>query len=223
MRKEIFVQAIAKFLIGIFVVGLLIFIPAGTFLFVNGWVFMGVLFMPMLFVGIVMMIKNPELLKLRLKAKEKQKEQSIVVKLSALMFLVGFIVAGLGFRFDWYILPNYVMLVSIIVFLVAYSLYVEVLRENTYLSRTIEVSENQKVIDSGLYGVVRHPMYTATLFLFLSMPLILGSVYSFLIFLVYPIIIVKRIKNEESFLEKELNGYAEYKEKVKYRLIPYVW
>ncbi|MBO5974336.1 MAG: isoprenylcysteine carboxylmethyltransferase family protein [Paludibacteraceae bacterium] len=223
MRKEIFVQAIAKFLIGIFVVGLLIFIPAGTFLFVNGWVFMGVLFMPMLFVGIVMMIKNPELLKLRLKAKEKQKEQSIVVKLSALMFLVGFIVAGLGFRFDWYILPNYVMLVSIIVFLVAYSLYVEVLRENTYLRRTIEVSENQKVIDSGLYGVVRHPMYTATLFLFLSMPLILGSVYSFLIFLVYPIIIVKRIKNEESFLEKELNGYAEYKEKVKYRLIPYVW
>ncbi|MBO7316584.1 MAG: isoprenylcysteine carboxylmethyltransferase family protein [Paludibacteraceae bacterium] len=223
MRKEIFVQAIAKFLIGIFVVGLLIFIPAGTFLFVNGWVFMGVLFMPMLFVGIVMMIKNPKLLKLRLKAKEKQKEQSIVVKLSALMFLVGFIVAGLGFRFDWYILPNYVMLVSIIVFLVAYSLYVEVLRENTYLSRTIEVSENQKVIDSGLYGVVRHPMYTATLFLFLSMPLILGSVYSFLIFLVYPIIIVKRIKNEESFLEKELNGYAEYKEKVKYRLIPYVW
>ncbi len=223
MRKEIFVQAVAKFLIGIVVVGLLIFLPAGTIFFVNGWVFMSVLFVPMFFVGLVMMIKNPRLLKSRLNAREEQKEQGIVVRFSALMFLIGFIVAGLGFRFDWYILPNSVMLVFAIVFLVAYAFYVEVLRENTYLSRTIEVSENQTVIDSGLYGAVRHPMYTTTLFLFLSMPLILGSVYSFLIFLVCPAIIVKRIKNEESFLEKELDGYAEYKKKVKYRLIPFVW
>ena len=169
------------------------------------------------------MAKNPKLLQSRLDAKEKQKEQDLVVKLSGLMFLAGFIVAGLGVRFNWYTLPKPVVIASAIVFLIAYILYAEVLRENTYLSRTIEVQEDQKVIDTGLYGVVRHPMYSVTLLLFLSMPLVLGSVYSFVIFLAYPFIIAKRIKHEEKFLEKELNGYKEYKQKVKYRLIPFIW
>ncbi len=169
------------------------------------------------------MFKNPELLKTRLDAKEKQKEQSLVVKLSGLMFLAGFIVAGLGFRFNWFVLPKSISIGAAVVFIFAYILYAEVLRENTYLSRTIEVQENQKVIDTGLYGIVRHPMYSVTLLLFLSMPLVLGSVYSFLIFLVYPFIIAKRIKHEEEFLEKELLGYTEYKQKVKYRLIPFIW
>ncbi len=184
---------------------------------------MGILFVPMLFAGIVMMFKNPNLLKSRLNAKEKQREQSTVIKLSGLMFLAGFIVAGLDYRFGWFTLPRGVVIGAVTVFLVAYILYAEVLRENVYLSRTIEVQENQKVIDTGLYGIVRHPMYSVTLLLFLSMPLVLGSVYSFLIFLVYPIIITKRIKSEEDFLEKELDGYREYKQKVKYRLIPFVW
>ncbi len=223
MTIKLFIQAITKFLLGIVLVGLLIFLPAGTFSFANGWLFMGILFVPMFFAGIVMMIKNPKLLESRLDAKENQKEQSLVVKLSGLMFLAGFIVAGLGFRFHWYTLPKSVVIGAAVVFLVAYILYAEVLRENTYLSRTIEVQENQKVIDTGLYGIVRHPMYSVTLLLFLSMPLVLGSIYSFLIFLVYPFIIAKRIKNEEEFLEKELDGYCEYKQKVKYRLIPFVW
>ncbi len=170
-----------------------------------------------------MMFKNPDLLKSRLSAKENRKKQSLVVKLSGLMFVLDFIVAGLSFRFDWYILPKGVVIGAAVVFLVAYILYAEVLRENTYLSRTIEVKENQKVIDTGMYGIVRHPMYSVTLLLFLSMPLVLGSVYSFLIFLAYPFIIAKRIKDEEEFLEKELGGYAQYKQKVKYRLIPFVW
>ena len=184
---------------------------------------MGILFVPMFIAGIIMMFHNPELLKKRLNAKEKQQEQSLVVKLSGLMFLAGFIVSGIGFRFNWYTLPKFVIIIATMVFLVAYILYAEVLRENTYLSRTIEVQENQKVIDTGLYGIVRHPMYSATLLLFLSMPLILGSVYSFLIFLANPFIIAKRIKHEEEFLEKELGGYGEYKQKVKYRLIPFIW
>ena len=169
------------------------------------------------------MFKNPDLLKSRLDAKEKQREQNIVIKLSGLMFLAGFIVAGLDFRFGWLMLPKGVVIGAAIVFLVAYILYAEVLRENTYLSRTIEVQENQKVIDTGLYGIVRHPMYSVTLLLFLSMPLVLGSIYSFLIFLSYPFIIAKRIKGEEEFLEKELDGYREYKQKVRYRLIPFIW
>ena len=184
---------------------------------------MGILFIPMFFAGVVMMFKNPGLLKSRLKAKEKQQDQDLVIKLSGLMFLAGFIVAGLGVRFSWYTLPKPVVFGASILFLGAYILYAEVLRENTYLSRTIEVQENQKVIDTGLYGIVRHPMYSVTLILFLSMPLVLGSVYSFLIFLVYPFIIAKRIKGEEEFLEKELNGYREYMQKVKYRLIPFIW
>ena len=223
MTIKLFIQAITKFLFGFILIGLLIFLPAGTLSFFNGWLFMAILFVPMFLAGIVMMFKNPDLLKSRLNAKEKQQEQSLVVKLSGLMFLSGFIVAGLGVRFHWYVLPIGAVVGAAVVFLVAYILYAEVLRENTYLSRTIEVQENQKVIDTGLYGIVRHPMYATTLLLFLSMPIVLGSVYAFLIFLVYPFIIAKRIKHEEKFLEEELDGYREYKQKVKYRLIPFIW
>ena len=223
MTLKLFVGAILKFIVGVILIGLLIFLPAGTLSFFNGWLFMGILFAPMFCAGIVMMIKNPELLKKRLNAKEKQKEQGIVVKLSGLMFIAGFIIAGLGIRFNWYTLPKGISVGGAVVFLVAYILYAEVLRENAYLSRTIEVQENQKVIDTGLYKIVRHPMYSVTLLLFLSMPIVLGSVYSFLIFLSYPFIIAKRIKGEEAILEKELRGYREYKQKVKHRLIPFVW
>ena len=223
MTNKLFAEAIIKFLAGVVLVGILIFLPAGTFSFFNGWLLMGILFIPMFFAGIVLMFKNPYLLKKRLDAREEQKEQNLVVKLSGLMFLAGFIIAGLGVRFHWYTLPKTIVIVAAVLFLVAYVLYAEVLRENTYLSRTIEVQENQKVIDSGLYGIVRHPMYSVTLLLFLSMPLVLGSIYSFFIFLAYPFVIAKRIKNEEAFLEKELNGYREYKQKVKYRLIPFIW
>ena len=223
MTVKLFVGAILKFLLGVVLVGVLIFLPAGTLAFFNGWLLKGILFIPMFCAGIVMMFKNPELLKSRLDAKEKQKDQSMVVKLSGLMFLAGFIVAGLGFRFGWFVLPKGVAIGGAVVFLAAYLLYAEVLRENTYLSRTIQVQENQKVIDTGLYGIVRHPMYSATLLLFLAMPIVLGSLYSFIIFLAYPFIIAKRIKGEETFLEKELDGYREYKQKVKYRLIPFIW
>lgn len=223
MTSKLFLQAIIKFLLGIVLVGLLVFVPAGSFSYINGWIFMAILFIPMFLAGLVMMLKNPYLLEKRLNAKEKEAEQSLVVKLSGLMFLAGFVVAGLGYRFNWYTLPKTAVTIASVVFIVAYALYAEVMRENTYLSRTIEVQENQKVIDTGLYGIVRHPMYSVTLLLFLSMPLVLGSVYSFIIFLVYPFIIAKRIKNEEELLERELEGYREYKQKVKYRLIPFVW
>lgn len=223
MTKELFIQAIIKFVLGAVLVGLLVFVPAGTIMFWNGWLFMSILFIPMFFAGIVMMVKNPELLKKRLNAKEKQEEQNLVIKLSGLMFLIGFIVAGLNYRFNWIMLPVGISIGATVVFLLAYLLYAEVLRENTYLSRTIEVQENQKVIDSGLYGIVRHPMYSVTLLLFLVMPLVLGSFFAFVIFLAYPFIIVNRIKNEEMLLENELEGYREYKMKVKYRLIPFVW
>ena len=184
---------------------------------------MGVLFIPMFIAGIVMMIKNPSLLKSRLDGKEKQKEQGVVIKLSGLMFISGFIIAGLDYRYNWLPLPEVVTYISIIIFLLSYIMWAEVLRENTYLSRTIKVVDNQKVIDSGLYSIVRHPMYLATLFLFLSMPLVLGSLISFFIFLLYPVLIIFRIIQEEKVLEKELNGYKEYKKKVKYRLIPFIW
>lgn len=223
MTIKLFIGAITKFLLGIILVGLLIFLPAGSFAYINGWILMGILFVPMFFAGNVMMLKNPDLLKKRFKAKEKQKEQDIVVKLSGLMFVAGFMVAGLGYRFKWFMLPQYAVIIGAAVFLTAYILYAEVLRENTYLSRTIEVVENQKVISTGMYSVVRHPMYSVTLLLFLSMPIVLGSLYSFLVFLIYPFIIIKRIKGEEELLEKELNGYTQYKQTVKYRLIPFIW
>ncbi len=223
MNMKLFIQAITKFLLGIVLLGILIFAPAGTFHFYNGWVFMGVLFIPMFIVGIVMLIKNPSLLEKRLDAKEKEKEQSLVVKLSGLMFLAGFIVAGLDFRFGWFPLPKAVCIGACVIFLIGYALYAVVLRENEYLSRTVQVQENQKVVDTGLYGIIRHPMYFATLLMFLSMPLILGSVFSFIIFLAYPVIIAKRIKNEEALLKKELKGYREYKQKVRYRIIPFIW
>ena len=223
MTKRLFIQSVTKFLIGIIVIGVFLFLSAGTFQWRNAWLLMGILFIPMFFASIVMMLKNPELLKKRLNAKEQQSEQQLVVKLSGLMFVIGFVTAGLNFRFRWIILPDYVSWVAAFIFLLSYLLYAEVLRENTYLSRTVEVQENQKVIDTGLYGIVRHPMYSVTVILFLSMPLVLGSVISFVIFLAYPVIIVKRIRNEEQVLETELQGYTEYKKKVQYRLIPFVW
>ena len=223
MTLKLFLSAIVKFLLGVILVGALIFLPAGTILYFQGLLLMGILFVPMFLAGIVMMIKNPSLLSSRLDAKEKEKDQSLVVKLSGLMFLAGFVVAGLGYRFGWYILPRAVSIGGAVVFLIAYIFYAEVLRENTYLSRTIKVQEGQRVVDTGLYGIVRHPMYSATLILFLSMPIVLGSVYAFVIFLAYPFIIAKRIKGEEELLERELEGYSEYKKKVKYRLIPFIW
>ena len=223
MTAKLFVSAILKFALGVILVGALIFLPAGSWSFVQGWILMGVLFVPMFVAGIVMMCVNPSLLEKRLNAKEKQKDQDLVVKLSGLMFLVGFVVAGLNYRFQWLVFPMWVSIAATVLFLLAYVMYAEVLRENTYLSRTIEVQEGQRVVDTGLYGIVRHPMYAATILLFLSMPLILGSLYSFVVFLVYPLIIAKRIIGEEKLLEKELSGYGEYRKKVKYRMIPFVW
>ncbi len=223
MTAKWFFDAIAKFLFGVLLVGALIFLPAGTLGFFNGWLLMGILFVPMFIVGIVLLCNNPSLLQKRLAAKEQDKEQDLVVKLCGLMFLIGFVLAGLGARFSWYTLPRGAVIAAAVAFLIAYILYAEVLRENIYLSRTVEVQEGQRVIDTGLYSVVRHPMYSATLLLFLSMPLVLGSLYSFLVFLVYPFLIAKRIKNEEAFLQASLPGYADYMQKVKYRLIPFVW
>ena len=223
MTFTLCLSALLKFLLGVVLVAALLFIPAGTLNYPNAILLMVILFVPMFVAGIVMMFKNPKLLSKRLNAKEQQSEQSLVIKLSGLMFVVGFVLAGLDFRFDWLPLPKTVSYIAAAIFLLAYLLYAEVLRENTYLSRTIEVQENQKVIDTGLYGIVRHPMYSVTIILFLAMPLVLGSILSFVVFLFYPLIIVKRIKNEELVLETELDGYADYKKKVKYRLIPYIW
>lgn len=223
MNAGLFIQAIGKFLLGVVLVGAMIFLPAGTLAYMNGWLLMGILFIPMFGAGLVMMAKNPQLLKSRLDAKEKRGRQSLVIKLSGLMFMAGFIVAGLGVRLGWYQLPQAVSLTGAGLFLAAYLLYAEVLRENTWLSRTIQVQEGQQVVDTGLYGIVRHPMYSATVLLFLSMPLVLGSLYAFLIFLAYPLIIAGRVTDEEALLEKELEGYKAYQQKVKYRLIPFVW
>ena len=222
-KKRLFLQALGKFLLGVVVIGLLLFLPAGSLQYWQGWLLMGILFVPMFCAGLVMMAKNPELLRKRLNAKEGEKEQRTVVKLSGILFVATFVVAGLNWRFDWCVLPDWAVWVSAGLFLVCYLLYAEVLRENTYLSRTIEVQENQKVIDTGLYGVVRHPMYMATTVLFLAMPLVLASPLSFLILLLYIPLIAKRIKNEEMVLEEGLKGYKEYKRKVKYRVIPFVW
>lgn len=223
MTKELLCQAILKFVLGVIAVGILIFLPAGTFHFWNAWLFIGILFIPMFFVGIVLMIKNPELLKKRLNTKEQQSEQNLVIKLSGLMFVMGFIIAGLNFRFQWIVLPDWVVWAGAIIFLFSYLLYAEVLRENIYLTRTVEVQNGQKVIDTGLYAIVRHPMYSATIIMFLSMPLVLGSIISFAIFLTYPVIIAKRIGNEEAVLAKELDGYIAYRKKVKYKIIPFIW
>ena len=223
MNVKLFIKAITRYILGVILVGLLLFIPAWTFKYWNAWLFMGLLFIPMFIAGIILMIKNPKLLKERLDAKEKEKDQKVVIMLSGLMFLLGFVIAGLNYRFSWITIPNIVIIIASVLFIVSYILYAEVLRENTYLSRTIKVQENQKVVDTGLYGIVRHPMYSITLILFLTMPLILGSLISFIIFLAYPFIIVKRIKNEEEILTKELKGYKEYKKKVKYKLLPFIW
>lgn len=223
MDSGLFTQGIGKFLIGLLLIGLLLFFPAGTVSYWQGWLLIGILFIPMFIAGLIMMKKSPELLRKRLNVREEQTEQKTVIFLSGLMFLAAFIVAGLNFRFGWIALPGWVSWAAAIVFLLAYALYAEVLRENAYLSRTVEVQENQKVIDTGLYGVVRHPMYMSTLFLFLAMPLVLGSVISFVIMLAYIPIIAKRICNEEQVLEDGLEGYTEYKQRVKYKVIPYVW
>ena len=223
MNGKLLSQAVVKFLAGLLLVGLLLFLPAGTLDFWQAWVLLGILFIPMFAAGLVLLKKNPELLAKRLNAKEEQAEQKEVVLFSGLMFLAAFILAGLNRRFSWIVLPAWMTYAAAAVFLLAYALYAEVLRENTYLSRTVEVQENQKVIDTGLYGIVRHPMYMATLFLFLSMPLVLGSVISFIVMLAYIPIIARRIRNEEQVLEEGLEGYAEYKKRVKYRVIPFVW
>ena len=223
MTRKLYFEAILKISAGVALISVLLFLPAGTVDYPGGWLLMGVLFIPMFLAGLVMMAKNPDLLRSRLKAKEKEKEQDMVIKLSGLMFLTGFILAGLDFRFGWSNLPFTVNYVGAALFLLAYALYAEVLRENTWLSRIIEVQENQTVVSTGLYGIVRHPMYAATLLLFLSMPIVLGSVPAFLVFLVYPLIIAKRIRNEEEVLSRELPGYTEYLQKVRWRLIPYIW
>ena len=223
MTRKLYYEAILKFMAGVFLVSVLLFLPAGTVDYPGGWLLMGILFIPMFLAGLVMMSVNPGLLRSRLNAKEKEREQDLVVKLSGLMFLTGFIVAGLDFRFGWSKFPFGVNCVGAVLFLLAYLLYAEVLRENTWLSRTIEVQAGQTVVSTGLYGIVRHPMYAVTLLLFLSMPIVLGSIPALLVFLVYPFIIAKRIRNEEEVLSRDLPGYTEYLQKVRWRLIPYIW
>lgn len=216
-------SALLKFLLGVVLVAALLFIPAGTLNYPNAILLMVILFVPMFLAGLVLMVKNPDLLRRRLKVKEEQGEQRKIIAVMGFMFVVGFILAGLDFRLDWLPLPQIISKVSALLFLLAYALYAEVLRENTYLSRTVMVEEEQKVINTGLYGLVRHPMYSATIILFLTMPLVLSSLIAFLVFLPYPIMIIKRLKNEEQVLSKELTGYTEYQKKVCYRLIPYIW
>lgn len=223
MDRKLIISAVTKYIAGLVLLGLLIFLPAGTFAYGQGWLFMAVLFVPMLLIGIVLALKSPELLRKRLNNKEQENTQKAVVLASIMMFVGGFISAGLCFRLGFLCLPMWVSLIAAVIFLIGYAMYAEVLRENEYLSRTVEVQEEQKVIDTGLYGVIRHPMYTATILMFCSAPLVLGSAVSFVIFLIYPIIIVKRIGNEEKVLENGLKGYGEYKQKVKYRLLPFVW
>ena len=223
MKRDLFIKALTKLLCGFAGIALLLFLPAGTLRYGGGWLFLGLLFVPMLIMGSVLAVKNPALLEKRLNAKEQEAQQKGVVLISGLMFLAGFVTAGLSFRFQWMPVPRGVVIGAAVVFLLGYLMYAEVLRENTYLSRTVEVQENQKVIDTGLYGIVRHPMYTATILMFLAVPLVLGSLFSFFIFLIYPAAIVMRIGNEEKVLEKGLSGYAEYKQKVKYRLLPFIW
>lgn len=220
---KLFINALAKFFCGFLLVGLLIFLPAGTLVFAKGWLFMGLLFGPMFIAGLVMLAKSPEFLAKRLDVKEKRSAQQGVVKLSGLMFIAGFVVAGLDFRFGWSVMPRAVTVVAAVLFLLAYLLYAEVMRENAYLSRTIKVEEGQTLVSTGLYGIVRHPMYMATLLLFMVMPLVLGSWWALIPFAFYPAIIISRLKDEEELLTRELAGYVAYKEKVKYRIIPFIW
>lgn len=222
-KTKLLLSALTKFLLGLVLVGAILFLPAGSFSFVGGWLFIALLFIPMIFLGVFLFIKSPELLEKRLDAKEKENTQKGVVALSGLLFLAGFIVAGLDYRFAWSHVPTWLVIVASVILLASYALYAEVMRENAYLSRTIEVQEGQKVVDTGLYGIVRHPMYAVTIWLFLSIPLVLGSFFSLLCFLPYPIIMAVRILNEEKVLTNGLDGYADYKKKVKYRLIPFIW
>lgn len=220
---KLLINALTKFTCGLLMVGLLIFLPAGTLQYPRGWLLMGLLFGPMLVAGFVMLFKSPALLEKRLDVKEKQSAQKGVIAFSGLMFLTGFVVAGLDFRFGWSRMPGWVVTVASVLFVVAYALYAEVMRENAYLSRTVKVEQGQTVVDTGLYGIVRHPMYAVTVLLFLMMPVVLGSWYGLIVFAVYPAIIVVRLKDEEALLTRELPGYAAYKQKVKYRLIPFIW
>ena len=223
MDSKLLSQAITKFLSGLLLVGILLFLPAGTFAYPQAWLLIGILFVPMFAAGLIMMNKNPDLLRKRLNAKEEQTEQKTVIALSGMMFLAAFVAAGLNFRYGWIRLPLWISFAASVIFLIGYALFAEVLRENTYLARTVSVQKNQKVIDTGLYGVVRHPMYMSTLILFLAMPLVLGSMISFIIMLAYFPIIAKRIRNEELVLEEGLEGYAEYKKRIRYKVIPFVW
>ena len=223
MKNNLLVQSLKKVIAGFVAIGVLLFLPAGTFHYWNAWLFVAILFVPMFFLGIVMLFKSPKLLERRLDAKEKVNEQKLVVALSGIMFVAAFVVAGLNFRYSWNSLPDYLIWIGIVTFLLSYLMYAEVMRENAFLSRTIEIQENQKVIDTGLYGVVRHPMYSATLIMFLSIPLILGSIISFAIMLAYIPIIAVSMNNEEQVLEEGLRGYREYKQKVRYRVIPFIW
>lgn len=222
-RCKLMINALIKYLMGFLLVAVLLFLPAGTVEYWNAWLFIALLFIPMFFLGAVLLVKSPQLLEKRLHSKEKESEQVIVVILSFVMFLGGFIGSALDFRFGWSKMPSAVVVIASVVLLISYGLYAEVMRENAYLSRTVEIQKEQKVIDTGLYGIVRHPMYFATTLLFLSIPLVLGSWIGFFIFLIYPLLLVKRIKNEEAVLEMGLPGYREYKEKVRYRMLPFIW
>lgn len=220
---KLLLNACIKYLAGVVLIGLLLFLPAGTFSYPNAWLFLGLLFIPMLFLGAVLFVKAPDLLAKRLNTREKQIEQKKVVAWSGLIFVIGFIVAALDYRFGWSDVPAWLVITASVILLISYALYAEVMRENAYLSRTVEVQENQKVIDTGLYGIVRHPMYAATIFLYLAIPLVLGSWSAFVLFLCYPIVIVRRIRNEEDVLRAELDGYCEYTQRVRWRLIPFIW
>lgn len=221
--RHLLKTALFKFVIGFIMLGILLFFPAGSFTFWNAWLFISLLFLPMIALGIILWLKAPDLLAKRLNTKERETEQKEVIAGSLIMFILGFVLAGLDFRFKWSLVPDWLVIIASIVFLAGYLLYAEVMRENAYLSRTVEVQENQTVIDTGLYGLVRHPMYFATLLMFLSIPFILGSLFAVPIFLIYPFLIIKRIMNEEAILAEELAGYKEYQKKVNYRLLPYIW
>lgn len=223
MDRKLMMQALVKYAAGLMLVMLMVFLPAGTIHYWNGWLFISLLFVPMLFLGLILLIKAPELLEKRLRSKENQQEQKNVISWSAIMFLGGFILSALDFRFGWTYVPKVVVTLASVILLAAYAMYAEVMRENAYLSRTVEVQENQKVIDTGLYGIVRHPMYFSTVLLFLAIPVVLGSWIGFAVFLMYPFLLVKRIRNEEAVLEEGLQEYREYKKKVRYRMIPFVW